>query len=165
MILPISKLPAKVLRTPTHDIEFPLKKAMLRLLQDMLGTVRKANGIGLAAPQIGKSFNFALIYLEEMGIPPFAIINPKILKKSKEMTLIEEGCLSIPGVYGFVKRPKKITVEFMDLEGKKHVITDDGWLARVIQHEIDHLHSTLIMDKLEKITQGEGLLKQFEAKV
>jgi peptide deformylase len=69
----------------------------------------------------------------------------------------------MPGVFGMVKRPKKITVEFYDLEGKKHELTDDGWIARVIQHEVDHLHNTLIIDKLKNITQGKELLKKYEA--
>lgn len=163
MNLPIAKLPAKVLRNPVKDVSFPPNKQMVRLIKDMLTTCRKADGIGLAAPQVSHSLNLALINLEEHGIPPFVIINPKITKHSKEQVDIEEGCLSMPGVFGMVKRPKKITVEFYDLEGTKHEITDDGWIARVIQHEVDHLHNTLIIDKLKNITQGKELLKKYEA--
>lgn len=161
MILKISKLPAKVLREKVNDIHYPLTKPTLRLLSNMLSTVKKVDGIGLAAPQVGKSLNLALIYLEHAGVPAFPIINPKILSKSKETVVIEEGCLSMPGVFGEVSRPKKITIEFQDLEGNKHKITDDGWIARVVQHEVDHLHGTLIKDRFIKITKGEELLKNY----
>ncbi len=162
MILPIAKLPAKILRAPTEDVAFPLNKNVKRLLKDMLDTVKKAPGVGLAAPQVSKNLNLAIIYLEDAGVPPFAIINPVIKQSSKELTTIEEGCLSMPGVFGEVKRPKKIIVEFSDLAGKRITLTDDTFLARVIQHEIDHLHNTLIIDKLGKITQGAELLDQYK---
>ncbi len=162
MTLPITKLPAQILRKDTTDVVFPLPKDTKRLLNDMLATVKKADGIGLAAPQVSSNLNLALIYLAHLDVPPFAIFNPKIIKSSKEEVEIEEGCLSMPGVFGMVSRPKQITVEFQDFEGETHTITDDGWIARVIQHEFDHLHSTLIIDKFKKITRGKELLKQFE---
>ncbi len=161
MVLPISKLPAKVLRTPVHDLTFPLKKEDLRLIKNMLDTVISANGVGLACPQIGKSLNMALIFLDDMGVPAFPIINPKIVHHSKETMEMDEGCLSIPGVFGTVRRPKKITMEAYDIEGEKFTITDDTFLARVLQHEIDHLNNTLIWDKFEKITAGEELMPNF----
>jgi peptide deformylase len=162
MILPITHLPAKVLRTPTKDVVLPPNKDVLRLIKNMLATVKKANGVGLAAPQVGKNLNLAIIYLEDMGLPPFAILNPEILTASKETEEMEEGCLSMPHVFGMVKRPKKITMAAYDLEGKKFQITDDTFLARVLQHEIDHLNQTLIIDKLGKITSGAELLPKFQ---
>lgn len=162
MILPISKLPARVLRKPTEDLQMPLKKDTFKLIKNMLDTVKDADGVGLAAPQIGKDLNMALIYLESAGVPAFPIINPKITKFSKETIVMEEGCLSMPGVFGTVRRPKKITLEAYNLDGKKITITDDTFLARVIQHEVDHLQCTLIIDKFEKITQGEELLKKYQ---
>lgn len=164
MILPIAKLPSKVLRKETEDIVFPLKKDIRRLVLDMLETVKKADGIGLAAPQVSKSLNMALIYLTESGVPPFVLFNPRILKASKQTVEIEEGCLSMPGVFGLVERPKKITVEAEDLEGKTITLTDDGWIARVMQHEIDHLNKTLIIDKFKNITRGEELLTKYSEK-
>ncbi len=161
MILPIVKLPAQVLRRPVTNVTFPLSKTVRRLLKDMLETVIKADGIGLAAPQIGKDLNLALIYLEQTGGPTFAIINPRITHYSKDVVPIEEGCLSMPGVYGMVKRPKKITIEYQDINGVAQTITDDGWVSRVCQHEVDHLLKTLIIDKLEKITQGQELLPKY----
>lgn len=163
MILPIAKLPAKILRTPVEDLKFPLKKDVVRLIKNMLDTVISAQGVGLAAPQISKNLNMALIYLDEVDIPPFPIINPKITHYSKETTEMEEGCLSMPGVFGVVRRPKKITMEAYDINGEKFTITDDTFLARVLQHEIDHLHNTLIFDKLEKITKGDDILPNYAA--
>lgn len=161
MILPIAKLPSRVLRRPTEDLPFPVKKATFRLVRDMVDTVRAADGVGLAAPQISKSLNMALIYLEEAGLPAFPILNPKITKYSREVTEMEEGCLSMPGVFGIVRRPKKITIEAYNLAGEKFVITDDTFLARVLQHEVDHLQCTLIIDKFEKITRGHELLARY----
>ncbi len=163
MILPIAKLPAKILRTPVEDLKFPLKKDVVRLIKNMLDTVISAQGVGLAAPQISKNLNMALIYLDEVDIPPFPIINPKITHYSKETTEMEEGCLSMPGVFGVVRRPKKITMEAYDINGEKFTITDDTFLARVLQHEIDHLHNTLIFDKLEKVTKGDDILPNYAA--
>lgn|SRR3989338_3029166 len=163
MILPIAKLPSQILRKPTEKVTFPLSKDMKRLLKDMMDTVKKADGIGLAAPQVSRDLNMALIYLATNGVPPFFIINPKIVKASKEKAIIEEGCLSMPGVFGPVERPKKITVEFQDLEGNPQTIEDDGWIARVCQHEIDHLNQTLIVDKLQKVTQGQELLRKYQS--
>lgn len=162
MILPISKLPAKVLRTPTKSLELPANKELLRLVKNMIVTCQAADGVGLAAPQVGQNLNMAIIYLEEMGLPAFPIINPTITQTSKEEVEMEEGCLSMPGVFGKVKRPKKITMEAYNLEGEKFVITDDTFLARVLQHEIDHLNKTLIIDKFTEITTGKELLKKYQ---
>ncbi|MEZ4180509.1 MAG: peptide deformylase [Candidatus Doudnabacteria bacterium] len=164
MILPISKLPAKVLRTPTQDLPLPGKGQLTKLVKDMIVTCKHAHGVGLAAPQVGQNLNMAIIYLEDAGLPPFPIINPRITFSSKEVEEIEEGCLSMPGVFGLVKRPKKITVEAYHLDGEKFTITDDTFLARVLQHEIDHLNQTLIIDKFEAITAGKELLKNYQPK-
>lgn len=164
MILPISKLPVKVLRKPVIDVELPADKKFIRLIKDMIATCKAADGVGLAAPQIGQSLNMAIIYLEEAGLPAFPIINPVIIKTSKETTEMEEGCLSTPGLFGKVKRPKKITIEAYNVDGEKFTITDDSFLARVIQHEIDHLKNTLIIDKFEEITSGSELVKKYQDK-
>lgn len=164
MILKISKLPSQVLRASNPNVTYPLDKDVKRLILNMLDTVKKVDGIGLAAPQVGINLNLAIIFLEHAGVPPFAIINPQITKESKEQVIIEEGCLSLPGLFGEVSRPKKITVKFQDLEGNTRTLTDDGWIARVIQHENDHLQGQLIIDKFLKITQGQDLVKNFTDK-
>lgn len=164
MKLEITKLPAKVLRKNTQAITFPITKEIRRLVDDMVAACKRANGIGLAAPQVGRDLNLAIIYLDEAGLPPFAILNPEIVSSSKESWEVEEGCLSMPGVYGLVTRPKKVKVRFQDLEGEWHEIEDDGWVGRVMQHEIDHLNKTLIADKFDKLTAGEDLLPKFLGK-
>ena len=161
MILPLSKLPAKILRTPVEQIKLPVDKHTLRLVKNMITTCKAANGVGLAAPQIGKNLNLAIIFLEEMGLPAFPLINPKVVSFSKATDEMEEGCLSLPGLFGKVKRPKKVTVEAYNLEGEKFEITDNTFLARVLQHEIDHLNNILIIDKFHEITTGKELVKKY----
>lgn len=164
MVLPIVKLPAAVLRRPVVDVTFPLSKDVRRLLKDMVDTVIKADGIGLAAPQVSRNLNLAIIFLEHAGVPLLPIINPTIVSSSKETKVIEEGCLSLPRLFGKVTRPKKITVEYYDVEGKKKTFTDDDWIARVAQHEIDHLLGTLIIDKFDEVTHGKELLDVYRDK-
>ncbi len=113
--------------------------------------VRKAPGIGLAAPQIGKNLNLAVINLEEFGTPVFPLFNPKVLSRSIKKTDMQEGCLSIPNLFGQVKRPARVEVEAFNEQGKRIVLRAQGLLAKVLQHEIDHLHGVLIIDKFKKI--------------
>jgi len=120
----------------------------------MIETCRAANGIGLAAPQVGLSLRLCVINLEHLGLDPFALINPKIVTKSWKKIEMEEGCLSIPGVFGIVKRPEKITVKAINLAGKENIVKADGLLARVIQHEVDHLDGILITSKIIRRTDG-----------
>ncbi len=162
MILPIAKLPSRVLRRPVEPVKFPLKKSDVRLLKDMVKTVKAANGVGLAATQVSQSLDLALIYLVEAGLAGLPIINPVITESSAETETMEEGCLSLPGVFGMVTRPKKITMTAFDMDGKPFTITDDTFLARVIQHEIDHLRNILIIDKFDRITQGQDLISQYQ---
>ena len=162
MILPILTYPNKILRQPTEPVTFPLSPAIKKLTKDMIDTVRKADGIGLAAPQVGKSVKLIVINLEKNGVPLMALYNPKIVKLGFKKVEIEEGCLSIPGVFGLVKRPKKVTIEAQNSEGKKIKIPDDGWISRVAQHEIDHTNGVLIIDLRKKYTQGEEIVKQWK---
>lgn len=139
-----------ILRARNMELGFPLTVDIKKLIHDMKITVKQARGIGLAAPQIGKNFMLAIINLEEFGMEPFAIINPKIVSKSIKKTPMEEGCLSIPGFYGTVRRPAKVQVEAYREDGQKLLIPGDLLLAKVLQHEIDHLNAILIIDKVEK---------------
>jgi peptide deformylase len=162
MILPIVTYPNKVLREPTDTVVFPLSKEIIKLTKDMIETVKKADGIGLAAPQVGRSVKLVIINLEKSGIPTFALYNPKVISKSFKKMEIEEGCLSLPGVFGMVKRPKKVTIEAQNAEGKTVKFTDDGWVSRVAQHEIDHINGVLIIDLIKKYTKGEEIVKDWE---
>lgn len=140
----------KTLRAPNQPLSFPFSKDVLKLIEEMKAAVRQFKGIGLAAPQIGHNLTLAVINLDHLGITPFAIANPKVVSKSIKKTIMEEGCLSIPGKYGGVKRPAKIEVEFHREDGKKVIMKASDLLAKVFQHEIDHLNSVLIIDRFEK---------------
>jgi peptide deformylase len=162
MVLKIITYPNEVLRKPAERVKFPLDKETLKLVRDMLDTVKVADGVGLAAPQVGKSLRLVVINLEANGVPPFVLFNPKIVSKSLKRAEVEEGCLSLPEIFGMVKRPVKVKVEAQDLNGKKVRFSDDGWIARVAQHEIDHTNGVLIIDHIKKYTKGEEVAKEWK---
>jgi peptide deformylase len=164
MILPIKKFPDPILKTPAKDVVFPLSKEIKKLTKDMLDTVKKADGIGLAAPQVGKSLRLIIINLEKSGMQAFPLYNARIASKSGGKTEIEEGCLSIPGVFGLVKRPKKVVIEGQNFKGEVVRVTDDAWIARVAQHEIDHTNGVLILDYIKKFTQGQDIVNGWKEK-
>ena len=110
--------------------------------------MKKADGIGLSANQIGLDFK---VFVAQADGKFYAIFNPKILKSSEERAAMEEGCLSVPEVFGTVIRPAKIVLEGFDKNGKKLKIKAWGLLARIFQHEVDHLNGKLFIDKAEKL--------------
>jgi len=112
------------------------------LIESMFRTMHEEKGIGLAAPQVGVNIR---LFVVDIGDGPVVLINPKILRK-KGSVVMEEGCLSIPGVMVDVKRPEEITVRYTDQENKQQQKTCSELLARVIQHENDHLNGKLIVD-------------------
>ena len=123
------------------------------LLDDMIETMYEANGVGLAAPQVGILKRIAVI---DAGDGLVELINPEIVKTAGEQIEIE-GCLSIPNVYGEVKRPEKVTVKAMDRTGKVREIKGTGLLARALCHEIDHLDGVLFDQKADRIVDPEEL--------
>lgn len=141
---PIVKIPAPVLRQTATEVAKVNKKTML-LVDDMMRIMRKANGVGLAAPQLGILQRVIVIAPDD--IRPTGLINPKIIKAEGEQTG-QEGCLSIPGLYGDVKRYDYIEVEAIDRRGREVVFELEGMPARVVQHEIDHLDGILFIDKV-----------------
>jgi len=130
--------------------------ALHQLLDDMIETMREAPGVGLAAPQIGIGQRIAVIeYPEDEEDPEntkrvYEIINPEIIKK-KGSDMGQEGCLSIPGLAADVERATHVVVKAQDRNGKEIRIKAYDWLARIFQHEIDHLHGVLMTDKAEKV--------------
>ncbi len=121
-----------------------------KLAEDMKVTMEEENGIGLAAPQVGQSIRMICINKEANDDKDHLIlINPKITFQSKDCDTQEEGCLSVPETFGEVKRPNKIRVKALGLNGKKIQIKAKGLFSRVLQHEIDHLDGILFIDKLE----------------
>jgi peptide deformylase len=149
-ILKIITQPNPILRKKSSELSLKeiSSREFKRLVLSMKKTMIKTAGLGLAAPQIGKSIRLVLINSKDGA---FCLINPKINKKSWAQELGQEGCLSIPGVFGQVKRHKKITLTYFNQAGKKIKLTAAGMMARVIQHEIDHLDGILFIDKAVEI--------------
>lgn len=140
---PVVKIPNPVLRQVAKDAV--LNKKTSFLIDRMIGMMKKANGIGLAAPQVGISQRLVIISSDEMK--PMAVLNPKIIKMEGEQ-LGREGCLSIPGLYGDVKRAEYVELECLDRKGREIVLELEGLAARVAQHEMDHLEGILFTDKV-----------------
>ena len=136
--------PNPILRKKSAKIEKADEKTR-RLILDMEKTMLEFDGVGLAAPQVGKNIRLIVINTKD---GPIAMVNPKITRKSWRKELGEEGCLSLPGVNRNVKRHKKIRAVYCDAKNKKRGIKAEGLLARVIQHEIDHLNGVLFIDYL-----------------
>lgn len=139
----------KILRQKSNDLNIDLIAAhgMQKFFEELGKIMLAANGLGLAAPQVAQQIR--VIALNIAG-QPHIFINPKISKKSLFKDMAEEGCLSMPGRYGQVKRHKKITVEYLDKSGQQRKQKFTGLISRVIQHEIDHLDGLLFIDKLVK---------------
>ncbi len=150
-ILSIVTHPDPILREKSRPLD---KKQILsddfkKLCADMALTMKEEDGIGLAAPQIGQNIRLIVVNTDD---GPLCMINPVIKKRSMLMEWGEEGCLSIPGVFGEVKRHRWIRCQFINLEGRTVSIKARKLLARVIQHEIDHLDGILFIDKAKNIT-------------
>jgi peptide deformylase len=127
-----------------------------RLVADMFETMHHARGIGLAAPQVGRTERLAVIEIEG---EPLVVINPEIVERSTGKDKAEEGCLSIPDIYADVERPKDVVVRAMDLEGNEYEIEATDLLARCLQHEIDHLDGRLFLDYLSVLKRTAALAK------
>jgi peptide deformylase len=139
----------EVLRAMSRPID-RFDNALKLFAKDMKRAMEKAKGMGIAAPQVGKNVRVFWVTLDykEPNEMCIAMVNPEIVWSSEEKEIDEEGCLSLPGVYGKVERPRAIKVEFFDLDGGRQVLELEGLDARVVQHEKDHLDGVLFIDKL-----------------
>lgn len=134
-----------VLRQKSKKVRF-IDASIRRLIDDMLETMDDAHGVGLAAPQVGQLYRVIVIHIPEQE--PLALINPEVVKRAGER-LVEEGCLSIPGWRGEVKRSVTVTVKGLNREGKQvRIKASDDLLAQALEHEIDHLDGVLFIDRL-----------------
>lgn len=140
-----------LLRKKSRQIEV-IDEKVLQLLDDMYETLKQtADGVGIAAPQVGVLKRAIIVDLsEEDGPGPYKLINPVIVKRSGEQ-VCREGCLSVPGKLGDVIRPKKVTVEALNEKGEKVVIKAEDILAVVLSHEIDHLDGILFVDRADEL--------------
>ena len=152
-LLPITLIGDKILRRKTKQVS-DVDMETIELIKNMFDTLKNAHGIGLAANQVGS--DKAIFILNLNGIEdyekfkPMVIINPEITYRSEEKNVIEEGCLSIPDIRLEVERPEKIVLKYQDTELKQCEIEADNLLARVIQHEFDHLQGTFFTDLVEQ---------------
>ncbi len=160
---PVLRAPARPLSV--DEINMP---GMRELLTHMRDTMRDAPGVGLAAPQVGLGIQLAVIedradYLagikpeilaerERAPVQYFALFNPRIVKYSEETTEFFEGCLSVAGFSGLVRRSRTVTVEYLNELGEPQTLEASGWFARILQHEIDHLNGRLYIDRMETRT-------------
>lgn len=152
--LPIYTYGFDVLRAKTKCIN-KIDDKMIMLISSLFNTMHKANGIGLAAPQVGLEIALTVIDIskmeenEKIKTAPLTLINP-VIKDSYGKVSMEEGCLSIPYLRASVSRPSSIFLEYQDIDMNTHIVELNGFLARVVQHEIDHLNGKLFIDYLDK---------------
>jgi len=126
------------------------------IADSMFNIMYREKGIGLAAPQIAVSKRLITLDISDYEkVPPLVIINPEIIERSEGTEPYEEGCLSVPGITGDVLRPSEILIRALDINGREIRIEADGLLARVLQHEIDHINGILFIDRLEEYKQKE----------
>ena len=158
--------PNKILRQISKHVE-AVGIEEQKLMEDMLDSMYAANGIGLAAIQIGipKRIIVMDICKDENKKEPIYFVNPKIKNKNSEKAIYEEGCLSVPGQFAEIERPNACEVEYLDYNGKNQLLKAEGLLATCIQHEIDHLDGILFIDYLSKLKKSMIIKKLSKIKV
>lgn len=144
MILDITKLGEEILRRKAEPVA-EVNDEIRRLVSDMFDTMIEADGVGLAGPQVGRSLRVFVLIADDDVRRVF--INPQIIRTSGELCDYEEGCLSVPKVYESIRRPKEVTVQALDENGRSFTLEADGLLARIIQHENDHLDGVMFIDR------------------
>ena len=167
-ILPIIESPDPRLKTVSKPVE-SVTDDLRRLMDDMLDTMYAAPGIGLAAIQVGEPVRVLVIDLQELPEgeedeekrvrEPRYFVNPEILEASAEVTTYNEGCLSVPEQYAEIDRPSSVVARWLDYDGNSHEEKIEGFLATVLQHEMDHLEGILFIDHLSKLKRDMVLKK------
>jgi len=162
---PILTAPDPRLQAVSTDVE-RVDDDIRALVADMTDSMYAAEGIGLAAIQIGVAKRILVIDLDqkEGNKNPRAFINPKISWASEEMATYEEGCLSVPEIWDDVERPARIKAEYLDSDGKLQTLEADGLLATCLQHEMDHLNGVLFIDHLSRLKKSMAVKKLTKAK-
>jgi len=149
----------EILKKKSREVEV-IDEKILELIQDMIETMHKYDGVGLAAVQVGVLKKIVVIDLYEEGKPPYILINPEIIK-TKGVQTVDEGCLSFPNKFAKIERPKEVTVRALNEKGEKITIQGQDLLAQALCHEIDHLNGEVFIDKIipgtmEIITPGNN---------
>jgi peptide deformylase len=160
-MLDIYTIGAEVLRQKALPIE-RFDEELASLVETMFETMKLGKGVGLAATQVGLTKRLFVVHID--GDKPRVFINPEIIETSVDLSNFEEGCLSIPGVYAELDRPAEIGIQAMNERGRRFSIGATGFLARVIQHELDHLDGVLFTDRLPERSR-EKLLAQYEKRM
>lgn len=155
-IRPIAQLGHPVLRTPAAPVPLPASDEVRALVDDMLATMNEANGVGIAAPQVFEPLAIYIVatrpnprYPNAPAMEPEVVVNPEIVERTGEVEKDWEGCLSIPGIRGQVPRHHRIRILYQTLHGESVEKEVDGFVARVFQHEDDHLRGLVFLDRME----------------
>lgn len=159
-LLEIRLMGDPVLREEAEPVE-AVDDEIRRLARDMFDTMYEADGVGLAAPQVGVPRRVIVVDPRDDGVEPRALVNPRVLETGDETDKAEEGCLSIPGLREVVERKSTAVVEAEDLEGETIRIEADGLLARVLLHEVDHLDGILFVDRVSPLKR-KMLMKKWK---
>jgi peptide deformylase len=164
-LLPILTAPDPRLKKKSKSVD-QVDDELRQLMDDMLETMHAAPGIGLAAPQIGVLKRVIVLDIdrEDTKTGPLCMANPEIVEASDEDVIYEEGCLSVPEHYSDVARPAKVTVRYLDREGKPQDLACEGLLATCVQHEIDHLDGVLFIDHISALKRNMILRKLLKAR-
>jgi peptide deformylase len=165
--LPILLVPDPKLRAKSKPVE-PGDPRIPALAEKMLATMYKANGLGLAAPQVGELLRLVVVDVRpDDKKDPIVLVNPEIVAESRETAAREEGCLSLPGQFADVTRPRMVKVRWQDLSGARREVEADGLLSVCLQHEVDHLNGVLFVDHLSALKRHmilRKLAKELRAK-
>lgn len=153
-------LPEPVLRRKARKVT-KFDDELQVLIDDMIETMRAAPGVGLAAPQVEIPFRVVVVEFgdeddEQAPTKLYTIVNPEIKRFSSETVIGTEGCLSVPGIAGEVERSESVTVRGLNRKGQPMTVKASGWLARIFQHEIDHLDGILFVDRADRIWQMDA---------
>jgi peptide deformylase len=154
--LSIAQIGSPILRETAQPVDFPLTPAVQQLIDDLIWTARDSNGVGIAAPQVAESLRLMIVasrptprYPHAPTMEPTALLNPQIVDRSTTEARDWEGCLSVPGVRGLVQRATWIEVEYWDCAGNLQRVRLEGFVARIFQHEYDHLEGILFVDRVD----------------
>lgn len=154
--LQIAQLGNPILRQQAEVIDNLQDERIQQLIDDLIATAADSNGVGIAAPQVSKSYRLFIVasrpnarYPDAPTMEPTAMINPRIIARSSELVKGWEGCLSIPGIRGLVPRAQAIEVEYTSRDGRLHQQELTGFVARIFQHEYDHLDGIVFLDRVE----------------
>ncbi len=159
MILSVKTLGDETLRAKAETVT-SFDEELSEFIDSLFETMEKQSGVGIAAPQVGVAKR--IFVCAPPGEKSLVCINPTILQTSQSTSLFEEGCLSVPGVFSDIERPDEVVIHYQDVKGVSHTLEVGGYLARIIQHEYDHLEGKLFIDRIENTRVYDKLMKKYK---